>query len=445
MIERGKAMLKDADKGTKKTATLILDGISYELPVIVGTENEHAIDIRNLRKDTGYISFDPGFGNTGACESDITFVNGEQGILRYRGYPIEDLANGATFIETAYLLIFGDLPTRAQRQEFRDLLSEQELLHEGLRHHFEGFPSNGHPMAILSAVINSLGCYHPDLLEITSQEDFLRAAAKIISKVRTIAAWAYRKAQGLPFMYPDPKLSYCRNFLHMMHSIPHKPFEPTDQQVRALSLFFLLHADHEQNCSCSTVRMVQSTEANLFASVSAGICALWGRLHGGANAGVIHMLREIRDGEATISEYIEKVKKKEFRLMGFGHRIYKSFDPRAKILRQAAHDMLASTGYNDPMLDIALELAEVALNDEYFIERKLYPNVDFYSGIILRALNIPVNMFPVMFAIGRMPGWIAHWNEANTDGVQKIHRPRQIYQGLAPRKYIPLDMRLEQL
>lgn len=436
-------MLKDTDKGTAKTATLTLDGKTYELPVIIGTENEHAIDITCLRQDTGYIAYDPGFGNTGACKSDVTFVDGEKGILRYRGYPIEELAQSATFIETAYLLIFGNLPTRSQRQEFRDVLSEQELLHEGLRHHFEGFPSNGHPMAILSAVINSMGCYHPDLLEITTQEDFLRAAAKIISKVRTIAAWSYRKAQGLPFVYPDPKLSYCRNFLHMMHSIPHKQFEPTDQQVRALSLFFLLHADHEQNCSTSTVRMVQSTEANLFASVSAGICALWGRLHGGANAGVIQMLNEINEGGTSISQYIEKIKNKECRLMGFGHRIYKSFDPRAKILRQAAHDMLESTGYDDPLLDTALELAEVALNDDYFTSRKLYPNVDFYSGIILRALGIPVNMFTVMFAIGRMPGWIAHWNEANSDGVRKIHRPRQIYTGESPKEYVPLDMRLE--
>lgn len=434
-------MLKD-NTTTGKTAQLILDGTSHELPIIVGSENEHAIDISSLREETGYITYDPGYGNTGACSSSITFVDGENGILRYRGYPIEELAAHGTFIETAYLLIFGELPTRSERHEFRDLLSEQELLHEDLRHHFEGFPSNGHPMAILSAVINALGCYHPDLLEITNEEEFLRAAAKIISKVRTIAAWSYRKAQGLPFMYPDPKLSYCRNFLHMMHSIPHKHFEPTDAQVRALTLFFLLHADHEQNCSCSTVRMVQSTEANLFASVSAGICALWGRLHGGANAGVVSMLEQIRDGEASIPEYIERVKNKEFRLMGFGHRIYKSFDPRAKILRHAAHDMLNSIGYDDPLLDIALELAEVALEDEYFTERKLYPNVDFYSGIILRALGIPVNMFPVMFSIGRMPGWIAHWNETNTDGTTKIHRPRQIYTGRKPRKYEPLDSRI---
>ena len=260
--------------------------------------------------------------------------------------------------------------------------------------------------------------------------------------MRTIAAWSFRKAQGLPFIYPDPNLSYCHNFLHMMHSIPYKPFEPTDAQIRALSLFFLLHADHEQNCSCSTVRMVQSTEANLFASVSAGICALWGKLHGGANAGVIEMLQNIHDGDMSIADCLERVKKKEFRLMGFGHRIYKSFDPRARILRQAAHDMLDSTGYDDPLLDIALELADAAMNDEYFTERKLYPNVDFYSGIILRALGIPVNMFPVMFAIGRMPGWIAHWNEANMDHTGRIHRPRQVYTGSKPRKYVALDSRL---
>jgi len=435
-------MLKESKETTNETAKLIIEGKTYELPIIVGTENEKGIDITKLRNDSGYVTYDPGFANTGACSSSITYVDGENGILRYRGYPIEDLAASGTFIETAYLLIFGELPTRSQRQEFRDLLSEQELLHEGLRHHFEGFPSNGHPMAILSAVINSLGCYHPDFTELTSLEDFHRAAAKIISKVRTIAAWSYRKAQGLPFMYPDPKLSYCRNFLHMMHSIPHKQFEPTDQEVRALSLFFLLHADHEQNCSCSTVRMVQSTEANLFASVSAGICALWGRLHGGANAGVVNMLQEIRDGETTIEKYIERVKNKECRLMGFGHRIYKSFDPRAKILRQAAHDMLEASGYDDPLLDIALELAEVAMSDPYFTDRKLYPNVDFYSGIILRALNIPVNMFPVMFAIGRMPGWIAHWNESSRAST-KILRPRQIYTGLKTREYIPLDMRLD--
>ncbi len=435
------SMLKESKNTSTKTAYLILDGTTYELPVIVGTENEHAIDIQKLRAETGYITFDPGYGNTGSCTSDITFVDGEQGILRYRGYPIEEIATSGSFIETAWLLIFGELPTRTQREDFRNLLSEQELLHEDQRHHFEGFPSKGHPMAILSAVINSLGCYHPDLLEIENENEFERAAAKIISKVRTIAAWSYRKSQGLPFMYPNPGLSYCQNFLHMMHSIPHKPFEPSRAEVRALSLFFTLHADHEQNCSCSTVRMVQSTQANLFASVSAGICALWGKLHGGANAAVIDMLRHLRDGDLSIPEYLDKVKSKECRLMGFGHRIYKNFDPRARILRLAAHDMLKDREIDDPLLEIAMELQEAALNDEYFIERKLYPNVDFYSGIILRALNIPVNMFPVMFAIGRMPGWIAHWWEAHRKGVSRIHRPRQIYTGPVNKKYIPMDER----
>lgn len=435
-------MLKEKSPVTTKSAYLILDGTTYELPVIVGTEDEHGIDITKLRSETGYITYDPGYANTGSCESSITFVNGEEGALHYRGYPIEEIAQArGSFIETAWLLIFGELPTTEERQFFRQELTNNELLHEGLRHHFEGFPSNGHPMAILSAVVNAMGCYHPDLLEIETDEEFLRAAAKILSKVRTIAAWAYRKSQGLPFMYPNPDLSYCQNFLHMMFSEPFRLYEPTPEETRALSLFFLLHADHEQNCSCSTVRMVQSTQANLFASVSAGICALWGKLHGGANAGVIAMLREIRDCGGDIDNYLEKVKRKEFRLMGFGHRVYKSFDPRAKILRQAAFDLLEAKGLDDPLLKLALELADKAMNDDYFISRKLYPNVDFYSGIILRALNIPVDMFPVMFAIGRMPGWIAHWYEAFKCGQDKIHRPRQIYTGSRRRPYIDMEKR----
>ncbi|MDD4951805.1 MAG: citrate/2-methylcitrate synthase, partial [Desulfovibrionaceae bacterium] len=358
-----------------KTAYLTIDGTTYELPLIHGVENDAAVDISGLREVSGHITYDPGFGNTGSCESAITFVSGEKGQLRYRGYPIEQLAEKSTFIETAMLLIFGELPTREERNKFRDMLSEQELLHEGLKHHFDGFPSKGHPMAILSAVINSLGCYHPDLLEIENDEEFVKAASKIISKVRTIAAFSYRKSLGMPFMYPDPKLSYCRNFLHMMFSIPYKAFEPTDEAVKALSQFLILHADHEQNCSCSTVRMVGSSQANLFASVSAGICALWGRLHGGANAAVIEMLRGIRDGEYSVKDVVEKVKRKELLLMGFGHRIYKGFDPRAAILKDSAHKLLGNTGHDDELLDIALELSETALADEYFIERKLYPNV----------------------------------------------------------------------
>jgi len=435
-------MLKERKDVTTKNAYLILDGTTYELPVIVGTEKEHAIDITNLRQETGHITYDPGYANTGSCASAVTFVNGEEGALHYRGYPIEEIAeNRGSFIETAWLLIFGRLPDREERQDFRQLLTDNELLHEDLRHHFEGFPSKGHPMAILSAVVNAMGCYHPDLLEIQTEEEFKLAAAKIISKVRTIAAWAYRKSMGLPFMYPNPELTYCQNFLHMMFSEPYREYTPTPEETRALSLFFMLHADHEQNCSCSTVRMVQSTQANLFASVSAGICALWGRLHGGANSAVLTMLNEIRAGKDDVKTYIERAKRKEIRLMGFGHRVYKSFDPRAKLLRKAAYDLLEANGVNDELLTIALELSETAMNDEYFTSRKLYPNVDFYSGIILRALNIPVDMFPVMFAIGRMPGWIAHWYEAWRTGAEKIHRPRQIYVGKRRRPYVPMDDR----
>ena len=423
-----------------KKATLTVDGNSIELPMVRGTENEVGIDVRALRQTTGMITFDPGYANTGSCLSSITYVNGEQGILHYRGYPIEEIAEHCTFTETAYLLVFGHLPTREELSEFSCLLTDQELLHEGLKHHFEGFPSQGQPMALLSAVINSLGCYHPDLLDISSKDQFLLAVSKIISKVRTIAAWTYRKSIGRPFMYPNPGLTYCRNFLHMMFSRPNAVYDPPQEAVRALSQFFILHADHEQNCSCSTVRMVGSTQASLFASVSAGICALWGRLHGGANAGVIQMLRSIRDGEYSIKEYLEKVKNREVLLMGFGHRIYKNFDPRAMILKKAAHDLLEKTGQDDELLDIALELAEAATSDDFFVERKLYPNVDFYSGIILRALGIPVNMFPVMFAIGRMPGWIAHWYEQYQQGT-RIHRPRQIYTGETSRPYVPMHKR----
>ncbi|WP_027180213.1 citrate synthase [Maridesulfovibrio bastinii] len=425
----------------KETATLTYAGKSYELPVIIGTEGETAIDISKLRNESGLITYDPGFGNTGACKSNITYVDGEKGILRYRGYPIEELAEHGNFIETAWLLIFGELPRKEDLLRFRALLCDEELLHEELLHHFNGFPSHkNQPMAILSAVINALGSYHTDLYNIESKSEVFLAVGKIISKVRTIAAFSYRKSIGRPFMYPNPELTYCRNFLHMMFSIPNKHYDPPEEAVKALSLFFMLHADHEQNCSCSTVRMVGSTQANIFASVASGICALWGKLHGGANAAVIEMLEQIRDGETSIADYIEKVKKKECRLMGFGHRIYKSFDPRARILKNATHDLLKS-GFNDELLDIALELEEVATSDEYFTERKLYPNVDFYSGIILRALGIPVAMFPVMFAIGRMPGWIAHWYEGYSNPNSRIHRPRQIYTGNTERVYVPIDFR----
>ncbi|WP_027186220.1 citrate synthase [Desulfovibrio inopinatus] len=427
---------------TPETATITIGDESYEFPLLVGSEGEVGIDIGQLRKLTGCITLDPGYGNTGSCTSAVTFVDGEKGILRHRGYPIEDLAANSSFIETAMLLIFGELPISSEREEFRTRLREQELLHEDLLHHFDGFPPNGQPMAILSAVVNSLSSYHPDLLDIQSDEEFRMAVAKIISKVRTIAAFSYRKSVGRPFMYPNPNLSYCSNFLHMMFSNPYTTYMPTPEAIRALSLFLIVHADHEQNCSCSTVRMVGSSQANLFASVSSGICALWGRLHGGANAAVIDMLDHLQAGDLSIKQYLELVKQKKMRLMGFGHRVYKNFDPRARILKSAAHNLIQNMDtQDDELIRIAQELEDAALNDDYFTSRKLYPNVDFYSGLILRALGIPVNMFPVMFAIGRMPGWIAHWYEEFCDPQLKIHRPRQVYIGKTTRQYIPIELR----
>lgn len=425
----------------KDIATLTIDGRTFELPVVRGTEGEVAVDVSCLRSLSGVITLDPGFGNTGSCYSAISFVDGEKGVLRYRGYPIEQLAEHSSFVETVMLLVFGELPTREERAAFRDSLGNQALLHEDLMHHFEGFPPNGHPMAILSTVINSLGTYHPDLLSIDNEEEFRQAVGKLVSKVRTIAAFSYRKSKGLPIIYPDPSRSYCENFLHMMFSVPYKEYVPSAEAVRALDLFLLVHADHEQNCSCSTVRMVGSSDASLFASISAGICALWGRLHGGANTAVIQMLQNIHNGEDSIAKCIEQVKNKKFRLMGFGHRIYKNFDPRARVLKECAINLLNSMEIHDPLLDIAQKLAETALQDDFFISRNLYPNVDFYSGIILRALNIPVNMFPVMFAMGRLPGWIAHWHEQYMEEAPRIHRPRQIYVGPYLRDYVSMDKR----
>jgi citrate synthase len=422
-------------------AVLTVDGKSFELPVVRGTEGEIAVDVSNLRSQSGLITLDQGYANTGSCFSAITFVDGERGILRYRGYPIEELARFSSFVETAMLLVFDELPTAEERAAFRTMLGEQSLLHEDLMHYFEGFPPNGHPMAILSAVINSLAAYSPDLMHIQTVGEFRKAVAKLISKVRTIAAFSYRKSVGLPIMYPDPSRSYCENFLHMMFSVPYREHVPTPEAQKALDVFLLVHADHEQNCSCSTVRMVGSSEANLFASISAGICALWGRLHGGANSAVVDMLEHIRDGDFTVKDCIEKVKRKEFRLMGFGHRVYKHFDPRAKVLKECATNLLATLHIKDPLLDIAQELEDIALHDDYFVSRKLYPNVDFYSGLILRALNIPVNMFPVMFAIGRLPGWIAHWHEQHMEENTRIHRPRQIYVGPNQRVYVPMKER----
>ena len=426
----------------RETAVLRLAGKEVRLPIVAGTEDEHGLDITALRDQSGTITFDPGYGNTGACRSAITYIDGEKGILRYRGYPIEELAEKSTFVETAWLLIWGELPSPAQLKRFRELLTEQEQLHEAMRHHFEGFPAQGHPMAMLSAMINACGCFYPELLHTELDEaEFMAAVAILMSKVRTIAAFSYKMSQGRRMEYPNPELTYCRNFLHMMFSRPYSQYNPPQEVVKALSQFLILHADHEQNCSTSTVRMVGSAGANVFASVAAGVCALWGPLHGGANMAVVEMLETIHKGGESPATIVEKVKKKQFRLMGFGHRVYKNFDPRAEILEKTSTRLLATLGASDPLLDIAHELARIARTDDYFIERKLYPNVDFYSGIILRALGIPLNMFTVMFSIGRVPGWIAHWREQHNDPSVRIARPRQINTGPLKRRYVPLAER----
>ena len=424
-----------------QTAKLILDGKEYELPVVVGTEGEKAIDISQLRAQTGYITVDNGYANTGSCKSAITYINGEEGILRYRGYPIEQLAEKSTFVEVAYLVIYGELPTREQLSRFSDLLTENAHLHEDMRYHFESFPITAHPMAILSAMINASSCFYPGLMGPANMEQFDLHAARLLSQVRTIAAYSYRKSRGLPIIYPKRQYRYVENFLHMMFSQPYEDYELKPEVVRALDLIFILHADHEQNCSTSTVRMVASSRANLFASAAAGVCALWGPLHGGANQAVIEMLQQIHETGDDGSKFIEMAKKGERRLMGFGHRVYKNYDPRAKIIKQASDELLNALGIHDPLLEIAKHLEEKALSDEYFIQRRLYPNVDFYSGIIMRAIGIPIEMFPVIFAIGRTPGWIANFKEVIEDPKGRIYRPRQVYVGSAKRDYVPIDQR----
>jgi citrate synthase len=425
-----------------RTATITVGEKKLEMPIIEGSEGELGIDIAKLRQETNAITFDPGYGNTGSCESAITFIDGDAGILRYRGIPIEQLAEQSSFIEVAWLLIFGRLPKKPELDSFRDKLKNNAHINEAMKHHFEGFPSTAPPMAILSSMINTLACFNPGMMELTHDATFEDAAANLISKVRTIAAYSYRRANGLPFIYPDPKLRYVGNFLHMMFSMPYEPHLADPDIEAALNMILVLHADHEQNCSTSTVRVVGSSGANLFASVSAGVCALWGPLHGGANVAVLEMLDEIHKGGLSPEKCIEmaKDKKSTFRLMGFGHRVYKNFDPRAKILKASADKILAKVKVNDPLLNIAQKLEELALKDSYFVERKLYPNVDFYSGILMKAIGIPVNMFTVMFAIGRLPGWIAHWQEQNKQGV-KIARPRQIYTGATKTDFVPIEKR----
>ena len=424
-------------------AQLHLDGRVFELPTVTGSEGEKAVDISTLRDMTGYITLDDGYGNTGSCVSKVTFIDGDKGILRYRGIPIEELAEKSTFVETAYLLIYGRLPGRAEKTRFSDLLTENENLHEGMKHHFEGFPPSSHPMAMLSAMINASSCFYPGLMGPPQSERFDVQAARLISQVRTIAAFSCRKSLGLPFVYPKPSYKYTANFLHMMFSDPYDSYQLKPEVVKGLDLIFLLHADHEQNCSTATVRMVASSEANLFASAAAGVCALWGPLHGGANQAVINMLEEIhRDGDDG-RKFIEAAKDKDSgkRLMGFGHRVYKNYDPRAKIIKEASDSLLRTLRREDPLLDIARKLEEAALRDSYFLERKLYPNVDFYSGIMMRAIGIPTPMFTVMFAIGRMPGWIANFKEIMDARRKRICRPRQIYIGPTKTRYVPPEER----
>ena len=428
-----------------ETATLILGDQKIELPVVVGSEGEKGVDIRALRAKTGYISFDPGYGNTGSCQSSITFINGEKGILRYRGIPIEQFEQSPNFVEVCWLLIFGKLPTKAELENFSERLTAKAHLNEDMRHHFEGFPRNAPPMAILSAMINAASCFHlDDFLSPENDTNYIEAAARLISKIRTIAAYSHRSSQGLPFMYPNPDLKYCENFLHMMFSMPYDLYENDPEIAKALNMILILHAEHEQNCSTSTVRMVGSSKANMFTSVSAGVAALWGPLHGGANVAVLEMLGKIHEGSVSPEKYLELSKDKEsgVRLMGFGHRVYKNFDPRALILKKSCDKVLAKMGKKkDPLLDIARKLEELALKDQYFVDRNLYPNVDFYSGIIMRAIGIPEDMFTVIFAMGRLPGWISQWIEQKDTPGARISRPRQIYTGNQKTDYVPIDQR----
>jgi citrate synthase len=426
----------------KLSAKLTLpDGKEASLPVIVGTEDEHAIDIRSLRNETGYITLDSGYMNTGSTTSSITYLDGEQGILRYRGYSIEELAEKSNFVEVSYLLIHGKLPNADERERFGTLLTRHSLIHEDMHHFFAGYPPTSHPMAVLSAMVTSLSAYYPDSLDRNSPAEL--HMTRLLSKVRTIAAFSYKKSIGQPLMYPKNSLRYCANFLHMMFAVPSEDYEVSPVLEKALNQLLILHADHEQNCSTSTVRMVGSSGANLYASIAAGILALWGPLHGGANQAVIEMLEEIRNSGGDYKKFIDDVKNKRDnrRLMGFGHRVYKNYDPRAKILKKMCDEVLTHLGINDPLLEVAKGMEEIALKDDYFVSKKLYPNVDFYSGIIYRAMGIPTNMFTVMFALGRLPGWIAHWKEMVEDKDTKIGRPRQVYTGEQQRKYVPLDER----
>ncbi len=427
-----------------ETARLALEGKKeVSFPVLVGSEGEKAIDISTLRRDTGYITIDEGYVNTSSTTSAITFLDGERGILRYRGYPVEQIAEHCDFVETSYLLIFGKLPNVRELEAFKKAIQQHTMLHEDMKSFYNGFPKDAHPMAILSSVVGALSTFYQDSLDPRDSQQVSISVNRLLAKLPTIAAYSYKKSIGQPFNYPRNDLSYCENFLQMMFSVPTQPFEPDPVMVEALNLLLICHADHEQNCSTSTVRLVGSSDANLFASISAGICALWGPLHGGANEACINMLEQIVADGGNVKKYVEMAKNKSegFRLMGFGHRVYKNFDPRATIIKRTCDKLLPRLHIHDPLFEVAQELAEVALSDDYFIERKLYPNVDFYSGIIYRAMGLPTQMFTVLFAIGRLPGWIAHWIEMHQSPSPKIGRPRQIYIGSTQRSVVPIEDR----
>ena len=416
---------------SEEVATLKIGEKSLSMPINVGTENDRAIDISKLLKETGHITLDEGYANTGATTSAITYLDGDRGILRYRGYPIEQLAEQCDFLETSYLLIYGELPTPEQLEKFRTDISHHTMLHEDMRSFYNGFPRDAHPMAILSSVVSALSTFYQDSLDPHDPEEVEISIHRLIAKLPTIAAYSYKKSFGQPFIYPHNSLNYCENFLHMMFSVPSEKYVADPDFVKALNLLLIVHADHEQNCSTSTVRMVGSSDANLFASISAGICALWGPLHGGANEACVNMLKQIADDGGNVKKYVDMAKDKtsNFRLMGFGHRVYKNYDPRAKIIKAASDILLKKLNLSDPLFEVAQELEAVALRDPYFVERKLYPNVDFYSGVIYRAMGIPVQMFTVLFAMGRLPGWIAHWVEMQRSPNTRIGRPRQVYTG----------------
>jgi len=420
-------------------AQLTLDGKTIELPIVKGTEDEKAIDVTQLRAETNYITFDPSYGNTGSCSSDITYISGEKGILRYRGYPIEQLADNSSFVEVIYLLLYGELPNETELVSFNKEITYHSLIHEDMKRFFDGYPMNAHPMGVLASTVAALSTFYPARVDGDIELNIIR----LLAKVKTLAAFSYKKSIGQPLIYPKNDLGFEENFLHMMFAVPAEDYTVDPTMAEALRLLLILHADHEQNCSTSTVRMVGSSHANLFISIAAGIGALWGALHGGANQRVIEMLKMIHADGDNFEKYVDmaKDKKSNFKMMGFGHRVYKNFDPRAKILKKSADNLLLKMGINDPLLNIAKELEQVALKDDFFVSRKLYPNVDFYSGIIYRALGIPTKMFTVMFALGRLPGWIAQWKEMRNAEKPRIYRPRQIYTGVAKRDFIPLDKR----